>query len=79
MKFGLNDEELEFLIKNANDLGYSPNIKESVENNDIEELMNNIYIYLLTDDCMYYDSDGQNWYTKRGHYVQSLYDKVLYW
>ena len=66
MKFGLSDEEIEFLIKNANDLGYSPNIKDSVENNDIEELMNNIYIYLLTDDCMYYDSDGQNWYTKRG-------------
>lgn len=79
MKFGLTDEELEFLIDNANDLGYEPDIKTSIKNEDVENLQTNINIYLVEDECMYYDSDGQNWYTKRGHYVQSLYDKILDW
>ena len=35
--------------------------------------------YLTSEDCMYYDSDGQNWYTEKGKYVQSLYDKILDW
>lgn len=61
---------------------YNPETKSISVNEKEAEIVRYIfrrYIYLLTDDCMYYDSDGQNWYTKRGHYVQSLYDKVLYW
>lgn len=61
---------------------YNPETKSISVNEKEAEIVRYIfrrYIYLLTDDCMYYDSDRQNWYTKRGHYVQSLYDKVLYW
>ena len=28
---------------------------------------------------MYYDEDGENWYTKIGKYVQDLYDKIIDW
>lgn len=35
--------------------------------------------YLTSEDCMYYGSDGQNWYTEKKKYVQSLYDKILDW
>lgn len=28
---------------------------------------------------MYYDEDGENWYTKKGKYIQSLYDKIIDW
>lgn len=28
---------------------------------------------------MYYDEDGENWYTKKGKYVQNLYDKIIDW
>lgn len=79
MKFGLTEKEIDFLLEYANDLGYSPNIKESLDMENLEEFQTNINIYLTDDDCMYYDSDGQNWYTEKGKYVQSLYDKILDW
>lgn len=77
--YGLTNEEVEFLIKNANELGYTPNIKTSFENDNLREVQTNINIYLITEDCMWYDEDGENWYTERGKYVQSLYDKILDW
>lgn len=77
--FGLSDEEKKFLINNANDLGYEPNIKNAFDAKNLREVQTNINIYLTDDDCMYYDSDGQNWYTEKGKYVQSLYDKILDW
>ncbi len=77
--FGLSEDEINFLLEKANDLGYYPNIKESLETENLEEFQTNINIYLTDDDCMYYDSDGQNWYTEKGKYVQSLYDKILDW
>ncbi len=79
MVFGLSENEINFLLENANDLGYFPNIKESLETKNLEEFQTNINIYLTTEDCMEYDTNGQNWYTEKGKYVQSLYDKILDW
>lgn len=50
-----------------------------VDTSNYADLQTEVDWYLTSDDCMYYDSDGQNWYTEKGKYVQSLYDKILDW
>jgi hypothetical protein len=71
--FGLTNEEIDYL-KNCN-----RNIKLMVDTSNYADLQTEIDWYLTGEDCMYYDSDGQNWYTEKGKYVQSLYDKILDW
>ena len=71
--FGLTKEEIKYL-KNCND-----DIKIMIDSEDFRGLQTEVDWYLTDDDCMYYDSDGQNWYTEKGKYVQSLYDKILDW
>ena len=71
--FGLTNEEIDYL-KNCNS-----SIKLMVDTSNYADLQTEIDWYLTSDDCMYYDSDGQNWYTEKGKYVQSLYDKILDW
>lgn len=73
MIYGLNNSEIEYL-KDSN-----LDIEEAFNKGDLLLIQLEIGSYLTTKDCMYYDEDGQNWYTKKGHYVQSLYDKILDW
>lgn len=73
MLFGLNNNELEYL-KQCNE-----KLKEAIEKEDYYELQNEMYFYLEEDDCMYYDESDENWYTKKGHYIQNLYDKIINW
>lgn len=69
--FGLNEKEIEYLRKCSCD------IKSAIDKNNLLMVQLEIGTYLKSEDCMYYDSDGQNWYTEKGKYVQSLYDKIL--
>ena len=69
--FGLNEKEIEYLRKCSSD------IKSAIDKNNLLMVQLEIGTYLISEDCMYYDSDGQNWYTEKGKYVQSLYDKIL--
>lgn len=69
--FGLNEKEIEYLRKCSSD------IKSAIDKNNLLMVQLEIGTYLTSEDCMYYDSDGQNWYTEKGKYVQSLYDKIL--
>jgi hypothetical protein len=71
--FGLNEKEIEYLRKCSSD------IKSAIDKNNLLMVQLEIGTYLISEDCMYYDSDGQNWYTEKGKYVQSLYDKILDW
>lgn len=71
--FGLNEKEIEYLRKCSSD------IKSAIDKNNLLMVQLEIGTYLTGEDCMYYDSDGQNWYTEKGRYVQSLYDKILDW
>lgn len=71
--FGLSNDEIEYLKKCSND------IEKSIIKGDLLIIQLEIGTYLTDNDCMYYDSDGQNWYTEKGKYVQSLYDKILDW
>lgn len=71
--FGLNEKEIEYLRKCSSD------IKSAIDKNNLLMVQLEIGAYLISEDCMYYDSDGQNWYTEKGKYVQSLYDKILDW
>lgn len=71
--FGLDNEEIVYLKKSSND------IEDAINKGDLLKIQLEIGTYLTDDDCMYYDSDGQNWYTEKGKYVQSLYDKILDW
>ena len=71
--FGLNEKEIEYLRKCSSD------IKSAIDKNNLLRVQLEIGTYLISEDCMYYDSDGQNWYTEKGKYVQSLYDKILDW
>lgn len=71
--FGLSKAEFEYLASCNTD------IKKALIAEDYEELQTEVDWYLTGDECMYYDEDGQNWYTKKGHYVQSLYDKIVDW
>lgn len=71
--FGLDEKEIEYL-KNCN-----KDIANCISNEDYVNLQTEIDWYLIGDDCMYYDEDGENWYTKKGKYVQSLYDKIIDW
>ena len=71
--FGLNEKEIEYLRK------CSSHIKSSIDKNKLLMVQLEIGAYLISEDFMYYDSDGQNWYTEKGKYVQSLYDKILDW
>ena len=71
--FGLNEKEIEYLRKCSSD------IKSAIDKNNLLMVQLEIGAYLTSEYCMYYDSDGQNWYTEKGKYVQSLYDKILDW
>ena len=71
--FGLIEKEIEYLRKCSSD------IKSAIDKNNLLMVQLEIGAYLTSEDCMYYDSDGQNWYTEKGKYVQSLYDKILDW
>lgn len=70
---GLTNDELEFL-KKCND-----EIRILINDKNLDELQTEIAWYLTSEDCMYYDEDGENWYTKKGKYVQNLYDKIIDW
>ena len=71
--FGLNEKEIEYLRKCSSD------IKSAIDKNNLLMVQLEIGAYLTSEDCMYYDSDGQNWYTEKGTYVRPLYDKILDW
>ena len=61
--FGLNEKEIEYLRKCSSD------IKSAIDKNNLLMVQLEIGTYLISEDCMYYDSDGQNWYTEKGKYV----------
>lgn len=71
--YGLSEDEIKQLIQ------WIPEIEELVEKEDLSNMLSEMNWYLTSDDCMWYDEDGENWYTERGKYVQSLYDKIIDW
>ena len=52
--FGLNEKEIEYLRKCSSD------IKSAIDKNNLLMVQLEIGTYLISEDCMYYDSDGQN-------------------
>lgn len=75
--YGLTKEEVKFIVENIPDL--SQQFENNINMKNLDVILTELYFYLETDDCMWYDKNGENWYTKKGVYTQSLYDKMLKW
>lgn len=71
--YGLTNDEIEYL-KNCDD-----DIKKSIDTHDTLKVLSAMNTYLVSEDCLFCDSREEYWYTEKGHYIQSLYDKIILW